>query len=93
VTNASSRSGDSSVALPGARRDDVGFPSAQEARMSDMIKKATDAAKDVVDKVKDSDTLEKVEDKVEEQAAKGGTMGKAADLADDAIDTVQGSKD
>lgn len=61
--------------------------------MSDMIKKATDAAKDVVDKAKDSDALKKVEDKVEEQAEKGGTLGKAADLADEAIDTVQGTKD
>ena len=43
--------------------------------MSDFVEKAKDAVGDVVDKAKDSDALKKVEDTVEEQAAKGGTLG------------------
>ena len=33
------------------------------------------------------------EDAVEDKAAEGGTLGKIADTADDAIDHVQGAKD
>ena len=61
--------------------------------MSDFVEKAKDAVGDVVDKAKDSDALKKVEDTVEEQAAKDGTLGAAADKADDVIDKVQGTED
>jgi hypothetical protein len=61
--------------------------------MSDFMDKAKDAAGDVVDKVKDSDLLDKAEDVAEGQAEKGGTLGSVADKADDAIDQIQGTKD
>lgn len=48
---------------------------------------------DAVDKVKDSDLLKKAEDMVEDKAAEGGTLGSLAEKADDAIDSVQGTKD
>ncbi len=61
--------------------------------MSDFINKAKDTVGDVVDKAKDSGALDKVEDVVEDQAEKGGTLGAVADKADDAIDGIQGTKD
>ena len=64
--------------------------------MSDFIEKAKDVAGDVADKAKDlasSDPAKTVEDKVEEQADKGGALGTVADKADDAIDAAQGTKD
>jgi hypothetical protein len=57
--------------------------------MSDFVEKAKDAMGDL----KDSEALNKAEDVAEEQAEKGGTVGGLADKADDAIDTVQGTKD
>ena len=63
--------------------------------MSDFIEKAKDVAGDVVDKAKDlakSDPAKKVLEKVEEQAAKGGTLGAVADKADDAIDSRPGNE-
>jgi hypothetical protein len=53
-------------------------------------------AADLTDKAKDlanSDMGKKVEDQVEKQAEKGGTVGKAADAADDQIDKLQGTQD
>jgi hypothetical protein len=53
-------------------------------------------AADGADKVKDvagSGPVENVEDKVEEKAAEGRTLGAVADKADDAIDKFRGTKD
>jgi hypothetical protein len=49
----------------------------------------TDQAKDLAD----SDIGKKVEDQVEKQAEKGGTVGNVADKADDQIDKLQGTQD
>ncbi len=43
--------------------------------------------------VANSDIAKKAEDAVEDKAAEGGTLGSIADKADDAIDSVQGTKD
>lgn len=61
--------------------------------MSDFVEKAKDAVDDVVEKVKGSEALGKAEDVAEEKAAEGGAIGDIAENADDAIDTVQGTKD
>jgi hypothetical protein len=61
--------------------------------MSDFTDKAKDMAGDLTGKLKDSDALNKVEDAVEGQAEKGGTLGSIADKADDVIDQIQGTKD
>ncbi len=58
--------------------------------MSDFIDKAKDA---VADCRQHATLAKKAEDMVEDQAAKGGTVGSVADKADDAIDSVQGTKD
>jgi len=71
----------------------VDFVEKAKDAVGDVVDKAKDAAGDVGDKVKDSDALKKVEDTVEERAAKGGTLGTAADKADHVIDTVQGTED
>jgi hypothetical protein len=58
--------------------------------------KGTSQAGDLTAKAKDvasSDMGKKVEDQVEKQAEKGGTIGKAADAADDQIDKLQGTQD
>jgi hypothetical protein len=40
-----------------------------------------------------TDIGKQVEDQVEKQADKGGTLGQAANVADDQIDKVQGTQD
>ncbi len=52
-----------------------------------------DKAKDAMGQAKDSEALNKAEDVAEKKATEGGTVGGLADKADDAIDTVQGTKD
>jgi hypothetical protein len=61
--------------------------------MSDFIDKAKETVSDAVDSVADSSVVKKAEDMVEEKAEEGGTVGSIADKADDAIDSVQGTKD
>jgi hypothetical protein len=58
--------------------------------------KGKDQAADLTDKAKDlanTDIGKKVEDQVEKQADKGGTLGSAAHAADDQIDKLQGTQD
>jgi hypothetical protein len=58
--------------------------------------KGKDQAGDLTDKANDlasSDIGKKVEDQVEKQAEKGGTIGSAANAADDQIDKLQGTQD
>jgi hypothetical protein len=58
--------------------------------------KGKDSAGDLTSQAKDlanTDVAKKVEDQVEKQADKGGTVGGLADKADDQIDKVQGTQD
>jgi hypothetical protein len=55
----------------------------------DQAANLTDQAKDLAN----TDVGKKVEDQVEKQADKGGTIGQVADAADDQIDKVQGTQD
>jgi hypothetical protein len=51
--------------------------------------KGSSQAKDLAN----TDIGKQVEDQVEKQADKGGTLGQAANVADDQIDKVQGTQD
>jgi hypothetical protein len=56
----------------------------------DTVKGWFNKGKSQASQVASTDVGKKVEDVVEDQAAKGGTLGKTADVADDQIDKLQG---